>query len=324
MEKINLPRISEEKIDKYTSKIIIEPLFPGYGHTLGNSIRRVLLSSIPGSAITSFKIENAPHEYASLPHVKEDLIEIMMNLKSVNIKSYTDEPVKLTLNKKDEGLVTAADFSKNSDIEIINPDQVIATLDKKALFEMEINIETDRGFRSTDEADKDGELGKIFVDANFSPVERVKIDVENTRVGRMTNYDKLIFEITTNGSLSVHECMVDASNILIEHYKIFAFSEEPKQVLVEMANNDIADNDNEDLANTYLEDMEETNANSDPKTKIEDTGLSPRTANALISAGIKTYAGLTRLSDLKLSEIKGLGKKGIEEIKSLMEKNEKA
>ncbi|OQB06108.1 MAG: DNA-directed RNA polymerase subunit alpha [bacterium ADurb.Bin212] len=325
MEKINLPKISEEKISETVSRVTIEPLFPGYGHTLGNSIRRVLLSSIPGAAVTSFKIENAPHEFTSLPHVKEDLIEIMMNLKSLKIKSFSGEPVRLTLSKKDECVATAADFSKNSDIEIINPEQVIATLDKNAKFDMEVIVETDRGFRSTDDAERDGELGKILIDTNFSPVERVKIDVLNTRVGQMTNYDKLVLEITTNGSISVHDCMVDASNILIEHYKVFAFSEEPKETLVEsMEDDDIVEDDLPE----YSSDPEYASSNEgdsiDPKTKIEDVGLSPRTANALLSSGIKTYAGLTRLSDLKLSEVKGLGKKGIEEIKNLMGNNEKA
>lgn len=228
MEKINLPIIKEEKTDERTSRIIIEPLFPGYGHTLGNSLRRVLLSSIPGAAITSFKIENVPHEFTSIPHVKEDMVEIMLNLKSVQLLSHTWEPVRLTLSANGTGKVVAGDFSKNSEIEIMNPDSLIATLDKDAEFEMEVIVEKDRGFRSTDDVTADSELGKILVDAAFSPVERVKVEVENTRVGQMTNYDKLILEITTNGSISPKECMVDASNILIEHYKIFAFNEEPK------------------------------------------------------------------------------------------------
>ena len=319
MDKINLPKIKEEKVDDKTSLIIIEPLFPGYGHTLGNSIRRVLLSSIPGAAITSFKIEGAPHEFASLPHVKEDLVEIMMNLKSIKIKSYSSEPIRLTLSAQDAGIIKAADFNKNSEIEIINPDQTIATLDKKASFDMEVVVEKDRGFRSTDEAESSSELGHIIIDTSFSPVSRVKVDVENTRVGQMTNYDRLILEISTDGSISPKDCMVDAANILIEHYKLFAFNEEPKEILVEMADS-IDENVDDALAETEINEYQD---NIDPKTKIEDIGLSPRTANALINSGIKTYAGLQRLSDLKISEIKGLGKKGIDEIKELLGKNEK-
>ncbi len=319
MEKISLPMIKEEKIDEKTSRIIIEPLFPGYGHTLGNSLRRVLLSSIPGAAITSFKIENVPHEFTSIPHVKEDMVEIMLNLKTVQFLSYTWEPVRLTLSANNAGQVVAGDFSKNSDIEIMNPDSPIATLDKNAEFELEVTIEKDRGFRSTDNVLADTELGRILVDAAFSPVERVKVEVENTRVGQMTNYDKLILEITTNGSISPRECMIDASNILIEHYKVFAFNEEPKEIMVEEYIK--YDEENENLT---VDDSEDINDEIDPKTKIEDAGLSPRTTNALISSGVKTLAGLYRLSDLKLSEIKGLGKKGIEEIKELIGQDEKA
>ena len=327
MEKIVLPKITEEKISDLESRIVIEPLFPGYGHTLGNALRRVLLSSIPGASITSFRIEGAPHEFTSLPHVKEDLIEILMNLKSIKIKSHSWDTVKLTLNANNQGQIKAGDLSKNADIEILNPDQVIATLDKNAKFEMEVNIEKDRGFRSTDDINAIKEIGHILIDAAFTPVERVKIDVENTRVGQMTNYDKLIMHVSTNGSVTPHEAVVDASNVLIDHYKVFAFNTE----LVEPLTTDyqepeeefeLLDNENGVAADSEV--MINSSGIIDPKTKIEDTGLTPRTANALINAGIKTLAGLQRLSDLKLSEIKGLGKKGIEEIKAILEKNENA
>lgn len=317
MEKISLPKIFEKKVSDVCSIITIEPLFPGYGHTLGNALRRVLLASIPGAAITSFKIEGAPHEFTSLPHIKEDLVEIMMNLKGVNIKSFSDSPVKITLSKKGPAEVTAADFSKNSEVEIFNLDQTIATLDKKADFVMEVIIENNRGFRSSDEVKANSEIGNILVDAAFSPVERVKLEVQNTRVGQMTNYDKLILDISTNGSISPHQAVVEASNILIEHYKVFAFNELSEVVhVIESATDEIINTETEpDIENDQSE-------NHNPKTKIEESGLSPRTANALINAGIKTIAGLQRLSELKLSEIKGLGKKGIDEIKSVKKYNE--
>lgn len=326
MEKIILPKISEEKISEHKSKIIIEPLFPGYGHTLGNALRRVLLSSIPGASITSFNIDGAPHEFTSLPHVKEDLIEILLNLKSIKILSHSWEPVRLLLSASDAGQVKAGDFAKNADIEILNPDQIIATLDKGAKFELEVTIEKDRGFRSTDEATVSKEIGHILVDAAFSPVERVKVDVENTRVGQMTNYDKLIMEVATNGSVSPHEAVVEASNILIDHYKVFAFNTELAEPLtaqyeepVEEYDELIGQGDTDAFDDSIVLD-----GSIDPKTKIEDIGLTPRTANALVNAGIKTLAGLQRLSDLKLSEVKGLGKKGIDEIKSILDRNENA
>lgn len=326
MEKINLPKISEEKISDYSSRIIIEPLFPGYGHTLGNALRRVLLSSIPGAAITSFRIEGAPHEFTSLPHVKEDLIEIMLNLKSIKILSHSWEPVQITLSAEDAGQVTAGDFTKNADIEILNPDQVIATLDKGARFEMEVTIEKDRGFRPTDEAQVSKEIGHVLVDASFTPVERVKVDVENTRVGQMTNYDKLVMEITTNGSVSPHEAVVDASNVLIDHYKVFAFNTELAEPLTAEYQEPAPELDELIGGDESMDRIDEFSSDGslDPKTKIEDIGLTPRTANALVNAGIKTLAGLSRLSDLKLSEIKGLGKKGIDEIKEILERNENA
>lgn len=327
MEKINLPKISEEKISEFSSRIIIEPLFPGYGHTMGNALRRVLLSSIPGAAITSFKIEGAPHEFTSLPHVKEDLIEIMLNLKSIKVHSHSWEPVQLTLSAEDSGQVKAGDFHPNSDVEILNPDQVIATLDKKARFEMEVTVEKDRGFRSTDEASVSKEIGHILVDASFTPVERVKVDVENTRVGQMTNYDKLIIELSTNGSITPHEAVVDASNILIDHYKVFAFNTELAEPLTEEYHEPAPEIDEMIGGDSYeMQPGDQIAAQGaiDPKTKIEDIGLTPRTANALVNAGIKTLAGLSRLSELKLSEVKGLGKKGIEEIKTILERNENA
>lgn len=324
MEKINLPKIFEEKLGDHASRIVIEPLFPGYGHTLGNALRRVLLSSIPGAAITSFKIEGAPHEFTSLPHVKEDLVEIMLNLKAIKILSHTWDPIQLMLSAEGPGEVKAENFAKNSEVEILNPDQVIATLDKGARFEMEVTIEKDRGFRPTDDAQATKEIGHILVDASFTPVERVKLDIENTRVGQMTNYDKLILEIVTNGSITPHEAVVDASNILIDHYRVFAFNTELSEPLTAEYVEPAPEVD-ELIGGTdegYADEAVTADGSMDPKTKIEDIGLTPRTANALINAGIKTLAGLSRLSDLKLSEVKGLGKKGIDEIKAILERNE--
>lgn len=322
MESINLPKVKEEIISDNLSIITIEPLFPGYGHTLGNALRRVLLSSIPGAAITSFKIEGATHEFTSLPHVKEDLIEIMLNIKSIKIKSFSNEKIKLSTSPTKSNVVTAGDLSKNSEVIILNPEQIIATLDKNAKFNLEVTVERDRGFRQTDNTEKGKEIGEILIDTSFSPVERVKIDVQNTRVGQMTNYDKLITEITTNGSISPKEAVVDASNILIEHYKAFAFNEEPKEQLVGQYQEPVEEDDYNYSQNEDGEVPVAISENLDSKAKIDEVGLAPRTSNALINAGIKTLAGLQRLSELKLSEIKGLGKKGVEEIKVLLEKNE--
>jgi DNA-directed RNA polymerase subunit alpha len=307
MEKINLPKITEEKIADSHSRFIIEPLFPGYGTTIGNSLRRVLLSSITGAAVTSFKIDGASHEFTAIPHVKEDMIEIMMNLKSVYFKSFSDEPVVLEISKKGPAEVTAKDIKANSSIEIANPDAHIVTLDKSADFYMEITVEKGRGFRTVVAGGGEkAEIGRIAVDTLFSPVERVSLQVEDTRVGQMTNYDKLILEVVTNGTILPADAIKEASSVLVEHYNAIISGEVEDEVIEEKSDTDI---------DPFDETADDESGSVDNKTKIEELNFSPRTVNALLNAGIKTVGGLKRLSDLKLEEIKGLGKKGIEEIK---------
>lgn len=312
MEKINLPNIVEEKMTESHSKFVIEPLFPGYGTTIGNSLRRVLLSSITGTAVTSFKIDGVNHEFSAVANVKEDVVEIMMNLKSISFRSFSDEPVVLTLAKKGAGVVKASDIKANSNVEIVNPDQHIATLDAKADFSVEITVEKGRGFRAINVGTGErNEIGQIAVDTLFSPVERVALHVEDTRVGQMTNYDKLTLEVVTNGTVLPYDALKEASNILVEHYN--AIISGGSIALPEET--DLQGSDDEagvveaDLAISPI---------VDSKTKTEDLNLSPRTTNALLNSGIKTLGGLKRLSDLKLEEVKGLGKKGIDEIKEFL------
>ena len=308
-----LPKITEEKIDENSSRFVIEPLYPGYGPTLGNAMRRVLLSSLPGTAITSFRAEGIGHEFTSIPHVKEDMVEVMINLKGLKLRSHSKEAVTLKLSKQGPGIVTSADFTKNSLIEIVDPSQHIASLDNKAKFDLEVEVEYNRGFKTSDSiGDVKPEVGKIVLDASFSPIERVKMEIENTRVGKMTNYDKLILEVYTNGAITAHNAIVEAGNVLVDHFNSFSFHEQPDEKLTEVAAVEVAKEEKEEIA------IDEPTI--DPKTKIEDTTLSQRTSNALLNAGIKTVAGMSRLSDLKLSEVKGLGAKGVTEIKDLMAK----
>ena len=311
MEKIGLPKITETKIDAKTSKFVVEPLYPGYGPTIGNAMRRVLLSSVTGTAATSFKVDGVDHEFSSIAHVKEDMIELMMNLKSINFKSFSDEPVIIELTKKGPGEVTAADFSANSNIEIANPEQHIVSLDNKANFHLELTVEKDRGFRPANHSsDEKREIGQISIDASFAPIDRVSLEVGDTRVGQMTNYDKITLEVITNGTIEPSFAIKEAAKVLVDHFTAIISDE----------NFDL------DLTQSYSEKIEESEMGEDlegdaegedgldGKIKIEEANFSPRTTNALINASVKTIAGLKRLSPLKLEEIKGLGKKGIEEI----------
>jgi len=308
-----IPKIKETKIDETKSVFVIEPLYPGYGSTIGNALRRVLLSSLPGCAISSVKLEGVAHEFSAIPHVKEDMIEIIMNLRKIVFKSFSDEPVTIEINEKGPKTVSASDFNLKSGVEILNPDQHVATLDKSASFNLEVVVEKGRGFIPTEEKDiEKSDIGRIAIDSAFSPVKHVNMKVEHTRVGQMTNYDKVELEVTTDGSVLAKEALKEASNILVEHFNYIA---EGKPVSADEPIEDTPE------INSDEKQIEKNNfADLDPKTKIEDLDLSARTVNSLVNAGIKTIAGLRRMSNLKLSEVKGLGKKGFDEVKILLEK----
>ncbi len=203
--------------------LVVEPFFHGYGTTVGNALRRALLSSLSGAAITAVRIKGGQHEFSAIPHVKEDVLEIILNLKQVRLKSYADGPVKLTLHAKGETEVTAADIKATSDVEIANPTCHIATLtDKSAEFEMEITVERGRGYVPTEERSKEKmELGTIAIDALFTPVVSVGFRVENVRVGDITNYDKLLMTIETDGTVSPKEAVEHATGVLINHFQLF-------------------------------------------------------------------------------------------------------
>ncbi|MFH1620692.1 MAG: DNA-directed RNA polymerase subunit alpha [Patescibacteria group bacterium] len=202
--------------------LTMEPCTQGYGTTVGNALRRVLLSSLSGAAITAVKIKGVEHEFATISNVKEDVLEIIMNLKSVRLKCHSDLPVKIMLNEKGEKVVTAADFEKNADIEIVNTDSVIATLtDKAASLEMEVTIEQGRGYRTTEDRIKEKlDLGTIAIDALYSPVLNVSYKIEATRLGERTDYDKLILNIETDGTVDPLDACKNAINILLDHLNL--------------------------------------------------------------------------------------------------------
>jgi DNA-directed RNA polymerase subunit alpha len=226
--------IKDLKDNRY--QVVVEPFFPGFGVTVGNSLRRVLLSSLEGAAVTSFKVEGAQHEFDSVDGVKEDLVEIMLNLKQLRVKSFSDEPIKLTIDVKGEKTVTAADIKKNADVEVMNTDLVIATItDKATKFSMEITVEKGRGYVTVEQRDESEKLdiGTIAIDSSFSPVLNVGYKIDSVRVGEMTNYESLIIDMVTDGSIDAKVAISRAAKILEDHFALFIQEEKevkPKKV----------------------------------------------------------------------------------------------
>ncbi len=305
-KQIHTPTLSSVNDHSGTSStFVIEPLHSGYGMTLGNSIRRVLLSSISGAAITSFKIDGATHEFTTVPGVKEDIVDIMLNLKNIRFRVYSQEPQTLRIVKKGKGTVTAKDIEVNADVEIVNPSQLIATVDDdKAQFIMDLIIETGRGYRTIDESAARKPSDMIALDAIFSPVLRVRYKVENTRVGQMTDLDKLNITVETDGSISPRDAFEEANAILVNQYTALAGQTrvEAPAPLIDTSSKEVDAND-------------ETPALMTP---IEDLNLSARTTNALINNEIHTLKDLFSLSDAELRDLKGFGSKALDEVKEKM------
>jgi DNA-directed RNA polymerase subunit alpha len=290
-----------------SSTFAIEPLHTGYGMTLGNSLRRVLLSSIAGAAITSFRVEGVSHEFTSIDGVKEDMVEIMQNLKTVRFKVYSDEPQQLRLTKKGRGSVTARDIKTNADVEIVNPDHVIATIDGSNVnLVIDITVETGRGYRPIEENSRRVASDLVALDAIFSPVLRVRYKVENTRVGQMTDLDKLLITVDTDGSITPRDAFEEASAILINQYTALA-----GQTRVEVG----APLTAESQTQAEVDDGKEATVLN---TSIEDLNLSARTTNALINNDIHTLNDLFALSESELRDLKGFGSKALDEVKEKM------
>lgn len=294
--------------DDRTSTFVVEPLQSGYGMTLGNSLRRVLLSSIGGASVTGFRIEGVSHEFTAIPGIKEDLVAIILNLKQIRFKVYADEPQNLSLSKKGKGIVRAKDLTLNADVEVVNPDQVVCTIDDpKASLNMEIMVEAGRGYRPLDERGADRKISDmIALDALFTPVLRVRYKVENTRVGQITDLDRLLLTITTNGSITPREAFEEAAAILVSQYSSLA-----GQTRVETAGA-LTDSGEE---GEIGEDSEEP---AELMTSIEDLNLSARTTNALVNNDIHTIKDLLSLSEAELRDLKGFGNKALEEVKEKM------
>ena len=299
------------KVDDHSdtsASFVIEPLHTGYGMTLGNSLRRVLLSSISGAAITAFKIEGVTHEFTAVPGVKEDVVDLMLNLKGVRFRVYGGEPQTLRIVKSGKGAVTAKDIQTNADVEIVNPDHVIANIDDaKSKLTADLTVEVGRGYRTIEEGAAKKASDMIALDAIFSPVLRVRYKVENTRVGQATDLDRLLLTVDTDGSISPQDAFEEASAILVNQYT--ALAGKTKVVNTETSQESSASHENE-FGTESLSD--ETNALS---TSIEDLNLTARTTNALINNDIHTIRDLFALNDAELRDLKGFGSKALDEVK---------
>ena len=287
------------------AKFVAEPFEAGYGHTVGNSLRRVLLSSLEGAAITSARITGAQHEFASLPGVVEDVTDIVLNLKKIRFKAVDHEARTVAINVHREGAVTAGDIQTVTGIEVLNTDQIICTLDRKQKFEAEFDVRVGRGFFSGDENKRpDMPIGVIPIDSIFSPVTRVKYAVENTRVGQRTDYDKLILEIWTDGRITPDDALLQASSIFRHHLDVFVnyddsqveFDETPEEVSQE---------------NTRLKKLLNMSVN-----EIE---LSVRAANCLNNANITTVGQLAMKTEAEMLKYRNFGKKSLNEIKEKLQ-----
>jgi DNA-directed RNA polymerase subunit alpha len=287
MEAIPLPNQAKvQDLGKNKYSLILEPLYPGYGVTIGNALRRVLLSSMPGAAVTGVKIKFVDHEFSTVPNVKEDVIQIILNLKQLRVKSFSSEPVRLSIKVKGERSVTAADIKATDQVSIINPELHIATLDNKnAEFDAELIVEQGRGYGSVESRENQKlEVGMIAVDAIFTPIKSVHYEVSNVRVGQLTNFDKLEIVMETDGSLSGSEASEIAAHILVDHFSMVFGGAASVPVLPE-------------AVMAAEQTMEMPSQETSLQNEINDTTLSTRAKNALTKNGIVTMAALQAMSN---------------------------
>ncbi|MDB5169295.1 MAG: rpoA [Candidatus Saccharibacteria bacterium] len=291
-----------------SATFVVEPLHSGYGMTLGNSMRRVLLSSISGAAVTSFKIEGVTHEFTSVAGVKEDVVDVMLNLKGVRFRVYGTDIQNLRIVKSGKGVVTAKDIQTNADVEIVNPDHVIATIDDtKGKLTIDLTVEVGRGYRTIEEGTAKKASDYVAVDAIFSPVLRVRYKVEKTRVGQATDLDKLLLTVDTDGSITPQDAFEESSAILVNQYT--ALAGKTRVAVAPQASETTAAQNSEFSADMLGDEPTALN------TSIEDLNLSARTTNALINNDIHTIRDLFALNDAELRDLKGFGSKALDEVK---------
>ncbi len=301
------PRIVKE--DSVSGVYEIDGLFPGYGHTLGNSLRRIILSSIPGASITALSIDGVKHEFSSIEGIKEDVIAIILNLKKTRFKLHGDDSQKATLHIKGAKTITAKDITLPTQIEVMNADQYICESTAKDVdIAIEITIEKGLGYVPRDVLQKEkADIGTIFLDASFTPIRRASYEVENMRVGDRTDHNRLRVTIETDGTITPHEALENSIHTMITQLQsVVGFREQ----VIEMAK--------EPVSALLVESGDALDITDASKVKIEDLGLSTRTENALVGASIRTAGGLARKSEADLLSTDGLGEKGINEIKKAL------
>lgn len=310
MQTVPLPnKIYFTKDELATSEAVIEPLYPGYGVTLGNALRRVLLSSLPGGAVTGVKIKGVDHEFSTIPNVTEDVVDIILNLKKLRLRVHSEEAVRLTLTAKGQKTVTGADIKKDPRVEVVNPDLPIATIDQKSgELSMELVAEQGRGYVPVEmrEAEK-MEIGMIAVDAIFSPVRNVNFEVQNVRVGQITNYDKLTISMETDGTVSGPAALDTAAQILVDHFSLLLTSRAEAAPTA-------------DAQAGEAEELQTAGTNAEPESDLDALGLGTRALNALKKNGITSRAQLAGMTREDLEKLEGLGAKSIGEILNALQK----
>jgi DNA-directed RNA polymerase subunit alpha len=298
-------RFAEETLSNTYGKIIVEPLERGFGTTVGNSLRRVLLSSLEGAAVTAVKISGALHEFSSINGIKEDIIDIILNLKKLRIKYHGEGNKIASFNMKGPGQATGADLQCDSSVEVLNPELAIATLDKGAIFEAEIYIGKGKGYITSELITEELPVGMIAVDAVFTPIKKINYWVEKTRVGKATDYDRLIMEIWTDGSIIPEKAISQAAMIMIEHMELFIVEEEYEETVI-------------DEPSVVPDKKEVTVLNSNLFKTVDELELSVRSYNCLKNADIKSIAELVQKTEHEMLKTKNFGKKSLNEIKEIL------
>ncbi len=322
MEPITLPNQAvTENLGDNKYQVTLEPLYPGYGVTIGNTLRRVLLSSMPGAAVTAVKIKFVDHEFSTIPNVKEDVIQIILSLKKLRLRSYSAEPVRLQVKVKGEAVVTAADIKETDQVEIINKDLHIATLDNKnAEFDMELIVEQGRGYVPVEARENEkNEVGLLSIDAIYTPIKSVFFDVSNVRVGQLTNFDKLVINMETDGTMTGEEAIDIASHILVDHFSTMFGSGSSRaagSTAVAALPEAAIEPETEEMPMTVEAPVVQEGAPLDTLT------LSNRARNALNRNGIMTVPALEALTNDDINNIPGLGEKTITEILEALGRNQ--